>query len=99
MSDEPQNLFAALGLGALPESEKAALTARLGALVQREVVARALEALSAKDRKALAALLDEEGDNAGRVCAFLEERIPDIDGLFREAVESLREELIASAQS
>lgn len=89
-----KDLFTLLGLQDLPEERKAELTAKMGSLVQRDVMMRALDELSDAEQDELEKLIERHPDDLEKMYAFMEGKVPDIDDIVKESIESLRGELL-----
>lgn len=90
-----KDLFTLLGLQDLPEERKAQLTAKMGLLVQKDVMMRVLDELSDVEQDELEKLIEQHPDDLEKMYAFVEGKVPDIDEIVKESIESLRGELMA----
>jgi hypothetical protein len=92
--EQDTDLFTLLGIGDLPDEKKAELTQKMGSLVQRDVMMRVIDELSEADRDELEKLMEEHPDDFKKMYTFIENKVPDIDDIVKESVESLRSELL-----
>lgn len=91
------NIFDELGLSALPGDDKVTLLQQMTTLVQKNLMLRIMDMLSADDAETLAALIDEKGAESPEVRAFLLERVLNLDELLEEETLKVKQGLAKNA--
>lgn len=86
-----------LGLGALPEAKKVALSHAMAESVIKRITIEVLERLSEEDRRQLLVLRDGASPLVA-VEAFLKARIPDYDRLQEKILREFGEEMKATME-
>lgn len=94
---QDKDLFILLGLQNLPEERKAELMQKMGSLVQRDVMMRVIDELSEDEKDEFQKLIEDHPEDFKRMCTFIEGKVPDVDDIVKESIESLRAELLTLA--
>lgn len=93
-----KNIIEELGLDALPEERKKELLNKMGGLIQRRVLLRVIESLSAADKQEFNQFLSQKNDNQA-VYRFLLSKVPDIENITDNEIVKFKEEVLAHAAS
>jgi hypothetical protein len=88
-----KDLFEELNIANIPDEEKGALLAHMLEVVQTRVILRISEMLSEEDMAKFNSMVEAEEDDA-KIDDFLNEKVPNIDELYKEEASKLRQELI-----
>lgn len=92
-----ENIIKLLGIGNLPDAQKISLVEKISELVQKRLLLRLLDKLSAPDQDALKVLLDK-GDQQD-LQKFLRSKAPDLGAWAAEEVVMVKKELVEHAAS
>ncbi|OIO48120.1 MAG: hypothetical protein AUJ32_01345 [Parcubacteria group bacterium CG1_02_40_82] len=87
-----KNIIVELGLQDLAENRKLDLLGKMGELIQKRVLLRAIKSLSVAEKEEFDKLLGK--DNAQDVFHFLILKVPNIDEITDEEVIAFKEEVI-----
>jgi len=92
-----KNIIIELGLDELPENRKLDLLGKMGDLIQKRVLLRAIKSLSVAEKEEFDKLLGK--DNAQEVYRFLISKVPNIDEITDEEVIAFKEEVVERVKS
>lgn len=92
-----KNIIVELGLQDLAENRKLDLLGKMGELIQKRVLLRAIKNLSVADKEEFDKILGRE--DAQEVCRFLISKVPNIDEITDEEVIVFKEEVIERVKS
>jgi len=96
-----KNLLKSLGIDKLSSEEQDAILERISNLIFQGVITRAMEELSADDRKEFDAVLkkQEQDPASDALYLFLKERIPRLDEVVAEEIEVFKEDFIGTMKA
>lgn len=89
-----KDIFAELGVEKLSEEEKGELLGRMMNLIESRAILRVSDKLSDTQKAALDKLLDEE--DSAKINQFFVDNVPDLEKIFSEEAQKLRQEMIIS---
>jgi len=92
-----KNIIVELGLQDLAENRKLDLLGKMGELIQKRVLLRAIKSLSVVDKEEFDKILGRE--DAQEVYHFLISKVPNIDEITDEEVIAFKEEVIERVKS
>jgi len=92
-----KNIIVELGLQDLAEDRKLDLLGKMGDLIQKRVLLRAIKSLSVAEKEEFDKLLGRE--NAQEVYRFLISKVPNIDQITDEEVIAFKEEVVEKVKS
>ena len=89
-----ENIIGLLGLESLPDAEKAAMIEKMTTLIQKRLMLRVMDVLSAEDAKQMA----EMEKNPQEILAFIVEKVPNFEDIVKEEVVKLKEEMLKATE-
>ena len=90
-----ENIIGLLGLESLPDGEKQAMIEKMTTLIQKRLMLRVMDVLSAEDAKQMA----EMEKNPQEILAFIVEKVPNFEDIVKEEeVVKLKEEMLKATE-
>jgi succinate dehydrogenase flavin-adding protein (antitoxin of CptAB toxin-antitoxin module) len=88
---DSENIIAILGIQKLPDQQKLAIVEKISDLVQKRLLARVLESLSAAEQQEFSSLLENQDQAA--LNKFLDAKVPNFVEWLAEETNQVKQEL------
>ena len=89
-----KDLVKELGLESLPEEKQLEILEKIGSIIFQSVLLRVLDLLDDDQKDELEKLFKEKADDPNAVLKFMEDNVPDIDGIVKEEVTKFKTETL-----
>lgn len=87
-----QKIGEEFGLSTLPQEKQEELLTRIGGIIYKSVLIRALDRMSESEQNEFETLLDQD-KNPEELFAFLQEKVPTIETIIKEESDAFKNEM------